>query len=161
MEGVSAMTKNWYEFDVDNESLDECRDRRLRQCPILSPAELEVLRQCRMTIWDGNLVSKAARNSLVKKGLVTRFNGWQVITQEGMAVLDTLGEMKDDHWPKWIRMKSVRAFRCVYASCRAYHFKCPGCNREVSVSADTVTAVFSACCAEDEACQFLVDGRGL
>ena len=84
----------WYEFDVDNESLDQCRDRRLRQCPTLSPAEMEVLRQCRTAIWDGNVVSKSARSSLVSKGLVTRFNGWQVITQEGLAVLDTLGELK-------------------------------------------------------------------
>lgn len=90
----------WYEFDVDNESLDECRDRRLQQCPVLNGAELEVLRQCRMTIWDGNVVSKAARSSLVDKGLVTRWNGWQVITKEGMAVLDTLGEMRDERWPK-------------------------------------------------------------
>lgn len=90
----------WYEFDSDNESLDECRDRRLSQCPILSGPELEVLRQCRMTIWDGNVVSKAARNSLTDKGLLVRWNGWQVITKEGMAVLDTLGEMRDDRWPK-------------------------------------------------------------
>jgi hypothetical protein len=91
---------SWYRFDIDNESLDECRDRRLRECPVLSPPELEVLRQCRMTIWDGNVVSKHARNLLNQKGLIVRWNGWQVITQEGMAVLDTLGEMRDDRWPK-------------------------------------------------------------
>lgn len=91
--------KKWYEFDEDNESLDECRDRRLRECPLVSPAELEVLRQCRMTIHDGNVVSKAARDILNRKGLITRWNGWQVVTQEGIAVLDTLGEMRDDRWP--------------------------------------------------------------
>lgn len=88
----------WYEFDADNESLGECRDRRLRQCPVLDGPELEVLRQCRRTVWDGNVVSKYARDRLVKKGLATRWNGWQVITQEGMAVLDTLGEMRDERW---------------------------------------------------------------
>ena len=88
----------WYEFDVDHESLDECRDRRLQQCPLLNGAELEVLHQCRKTIWDGYIVSKSARNRLTDKGLITRWNGWQVITQEGMAVLDTLGEMRDDRW---------------------------------------------------------------
>ena len=92
--------KPWYEFDPESESLDECRDRRLLQCPVLSGAELDVLRQCRMTIWDGNVASKAARNSLEGKGLITSFNGWQVVTREGMAVLDILGEMRDDRWPK-------------------------------------------------------------
>jgi hypothetical protein len=88
----------WYEFDEENESVDECRDRRLRQCPTLSPAQLEVLRQCRITTWDGNIASKAARSELATMGLVTRWNGWQVITQEGMAVLDTLGEMRDENF---------------------------------------------------------------
>lgn len=90
----------WYEFDDSNESLEECRDRRLRQCPTLSGPELEVLRQCRMTIWDGNVSSKGARDALNTKGLITRWNGWQVVTKEGMAVLDTLGEMRDERWPK-------------------------------------------------------------
>ena len=57
-------------------------------------------RQCRMTIWDGNVVSKGARDLLFSKGLITRYNGWQVITIEGMAVLDAIGEMRDDRWPK-------------------------------------------------------------
>jgi hypothetical protein len=88
----------WYDFDVNNETLDECRDRRLKQCPVLSEAELEVLRQCRITIWDGNISSKTARDSLVAKNLVTKWNGWQVITKEGMAVLDTLGEMAKENF---------------------------------------------------------------
>ena len=155
------MTKKWYDFDVDNESLDECRDRKLRQCPTLNPAELEVLRQCRMTVWDGNVASKAARNSLASKGLIVRYNGWQVITKEGMTVLDTLGEMRDDRWPKWIRMKFVRAFHCGDELCTAFHFKCPGCGREASVDARTVTDVFSVSCNDDEETKFLVDGRGL
>jgi hypothetical protein len=95
----------WYEFDIDNESLDECRDRRLAQCPLLNSAELEVLRQCRITLWDGYVCSKQARDQLFKKGLITRWNGWQVITQEGMAVLDTLGEMKDDRFHTSCRKK--------------------------------------------------------
>src|SRR5574337_177098 len=94
-----SQLRKWYQFDVDHESLDEYRDRRLAQCPLLTPAELEVLRQCRMTIWDGYVCSKSARDNLVDKGLVTRWNGWQVITQEGMAVLDTLGEMRDERCP--------------------------------------------------------------
>ena len=84
----------WYEFDVEGESLDECRDRRMAQMPIITPVELEALRQLRTATWDGNLISKSARSSLCRKGLATAFNGWQVITQEGLAVLDTLGELK-------------------------------------------------------------------
>lgn len=93
------MTIPWYRLR-DDESVDEFRDRKLRECPVLSGPELEVLRQCRMTIWDGNVVSKAARNSITDKGLIVRYNGWQVITIEGMAVLDALGEMRDERWPK-------------------------------------------------------------
>lgn len=89
----------WFEMQ-DDESLDECRSRRLMQCPVLSGADLEVLRQCRMIIWDGNVVSKSARDLIVRKGLACRWNGWQVITRDGMAVLDTLGEMKDERWPR-------------------------------------------------------------
>lgn len=89
----------WYDMR-DDESLDECRSRRLLECPVLSGAELEVLRQLRMTVWDGNVVSKSARDSLVSKGLAVRCNGWQVITREGMAILDTLGEMRDERWPR-------------------------------------------------------------
>ena len=85
---------SWYTFNPEVESLQEARDRRLAEMPVLSPAELEVLRQCRCAIWDGNLVSKSARSALLNKGLITVFNGWQVITQEGLAILDTLGEMR-------------------------------------------------------------------
>ena len=89
----------WYDLR-DGESLNECRDRRLRECPILTPVELEALRQLRMTVWDGNLISKSARDSLVDRGFAVRCNGWQVITREGMAILDTLGEMRDERWPR-------------------------------------------------------------
>lgn len=64
------------------------------QCPMLSVVELEQLTQLRNATWDGNLISKTARSALYKKGLITRFNGWQVVTKEGLAVLDTLGYLK-------------------------------------------------------------------
>lgn len=90
----TASEQPWYEFNPEVESVQESRDRRLLQMPVLSGPELEVLRQCRKAIWDGNVVSKYARDSLFKRGLITRFNGWQVITREGLAILDTLGELK-------------------------------------------------------------------
>lgn len=88
----------WYEWDDKNETLDECRERRLMQMPVLSGAELEVLRQCHRMIWDGYLASKDARSSLLRKGLVAKWEGWQVITREGMAVLHTLGELEGDKY---------------------------------------------------------------
>lgn len=89
----------WYALRED-ESVLEARDRRLLEMPVLTPQALEVLRQCRSTVWDGNVVSKTQRDELYALGLITRWNGWQVITQEGMAVLSTLGEMDDDRWPR-------------------------------------------------------------
>lgn len=88
------MSQPWYVYDSENESLAECRDRRLRQCPLLTPAELEVLRQLRKATWDGNLVSKTARSSLIQRGFAVKWNGWQVISAEGLAILETLGELK-------------------------------------------------------------------
>lgn len=82
----------WYRFR-DTESIDECRDRRLMQCPQLSPLQFEVLRQMTHAVWDGYVISKSARDELVDMGLVTRYNGWQIASREGLAVLDTLGAL--------------------------------------------------------------------
>lgn len=81
----------WYEWDPDKTDLDDHRDRKMLACPILSPVEVEQLRQLRSATWDGNLISKSARDSLHQKGLVSKYEGWQVITREGLAVLHTLG----------------------------------------------------------------------
>lgn len=89
----------WYDLR-DGESINECHDRRLLQMPMLTGVQLEVLRQLRMTVWDGNIISKSARDWLVSNGYAVRCNGWQVITREGMAILDTLGEMRDERWPR-------------------------------------------------------------
>lgn len=85
----------WFEFDPENESLDECRDRRLMQMPTLSSAQMEVLKQCMHPVWDGNVASKVARSDLVEMGLVVRFNGWQIVSQEGLALLEQLGILDD------------------------------------------------------------------
>ena len=87
------MSTPWYEFN-DAESVQEWRDRRLLQCPQLTPSQLEQLRQLRNATWDGNLISKDARTFLARHGLVVRFNGWQVVSKEGLAILETLGELK-------------------------------------------------------------------
>jgi hypothetical protein len=87
------MSRPWYEWDSNNETLQEKRDRCLLQMPQLSPIELEVLRQLLITTWDGYIKSKSARDSLYHKGLIVRWNGWQVISREGLAIIDTLGEL--------------------------------------------------------------------
>jgi hypothetical protein len=93
----------WYEFDPEKESLDECRDRRLMTMPTLTPAEMDVLKQCMHPVWDGNLASKSARTELIRKGLVVKFNGWQIVSQEGLAMLEQLGLLDDRII--WIKQK--------------------------------------------------------
>lgn len=93
----------WYEFDPEKESLDECRDRRLLEMPLLNSAEMEVLKQAMHPVWDGNVASKSARNSLLRRGLVVKFNGWQIISLEGLAMLEQLGFLDDRDI--WIRSK--------------------------------------------------------
>lgn len=82
---------DWMDWDPDKESLDDCKDRRVLQCPhTLDGAEVAALKQLVVTTWDGDLVSKSARTSLLKKGLVTQWNGYQVITREGLATLQVM-----------------------------------------------------------------------
>lgn len=88
----------WFDWDADNEIHEVYRDRLLMRMPALNSGQLDVLRQCRKTIWDGNVASKSARDFLCGEELVTRWNGWQVITRKGMALLDVLGDMNDDRW---------------------------------------------------------------
>ena len=89
------MNKPWYEWDSENETLEEAQDRRLLHMPVLSVVELEALKQLAAATWDGNLISKSARSSLWKRGLVVAFEGWQVISLEGLAVLEILGLLND------------------------------------------------------------------
>jgi hypothetical protein len=64
---------------------------RLAMLPILGSAELEQLEQLgKAAVWDGYLISKAARQTLCSLGLASSWNGMNFITQAGMAVLDTL-----------------------------------------------------------------------
>jgi hypothetical protein len=64
---------------------------RLEMLPILNSAELEQLEHLgKGAVWDGYLISKAARTGLCSLGLASTWNGMNFITQAGMAVLDTL-----------------------------------------------------------------------
>lgn len=65
---------------------------RLSMIPILSGPQLEQLEHFgKGPVWDGYLISKAARTDLHMMGLASRWNGMNFITQAGMAILDTLG----------------------------------------------------------------------
>lgn len=88
----------WYDWDPDKESLEEREAERRRLCPRLTATQLEALWQLRMTVWDGYVISKTTRDELVRMGLAERLNGWQFITREGMAVLDTYGLLNDDRY---------------------------------------------------------------
>lgn len=54
-----------------------------------SPA-LEQLHILLKVTFDGDLISKDARDHLVKAGLVQRYNGWNWVTQKGVEYLENL-----------------------------------------------------------------------
>ena len=87
----------WYDVR-DDETVDAAKERRRREVSRLTATQLEALWQLRLTVWDGFLISKTARDQLVDKGLVARCNGWQFITRDGMCVLDTYGLLEDDRY---------------------------------------------------------------
>jgi hypothetical protein len=86
---------------VDNpgklrEQLRLCPTRadRLPLLPLLSPIQLDQLKQCCRPIGDGYVISKSVRDTLAKSDLIYRFNGWNIISDLGLIVLDTLGLVK-------------------------------------------------------------------
>jgi hypothetical protein len=53
-------------------------------------------------IWDGNLISKAARDALVDAGLIVRScGGFQSLTPEGCNLLVVLGYLNEETWRGW------------------------------------------------------------
>jgi hypothetical protein len=66
------------------------REERLLLIPPLTALHLECLQQLCHAVWDGDLISKQTRSELIELGMVTKWNGWQVITREGLCVLETL-----------------------------------------------------------------------
>ena len=55
---------------------------------------LEQLAQLTTVTFDGNLLCKEYRNKLVKSGHAIRYGGYNVITPEGIKLLDALGTME-------------------------------------------------------------------
>ena len=55
--------------------------------------DLEQLKQLVNTTWDGDLISKDSTKRLREKCLVTSWNGFNVITQNGLKMLCDLGQI--------------------------------------------------------------------
>lgn len=60
----------------------------------LSGAEKDVLLQLTKVTWDGNLASKVGRYSLVSKGLAIQYEGFQIISNHGLILLQALGRLE-------------------------------------------------------------------
>lgn len=60
----------------------------------LSGAEKDVLLQLTKVTWDGNLASKVGRCYLVVKGLAIQYEGFQVISNHGLILLQALGKLE-------------------------------------------------------------------
>lgn len=52
---------------------------------------LEQLLQLRRIVWDGDLISKSDRDHLVKNGLAVNCEGYNLINQEGIRLLVSIG----------------------------------------------------------------------
>jgi hypothetical protein len=61
---------------------------------LLSEIEIQQLRQLIQITWDGNLMSKDARNKLVERMYVQRLGGWNWLTKIGVKVLIDSGFLR-------------------------------------------------------------------
>jgi len=69
---------------------------RLGLLPLLTQIEIDQLSQLQIPTWDGNVLSKSTRNNLWQKGLIDRWNGYQIVNIYGFAVLETLGLIRKE-----------------------------------------------------------------
>lgn len=92
-----ASVSDWFEVTDEELKLDtRPRDIRLGRAPALSAVQLDCLIQLGQRIrGDGYVNSKSNRSELVDMGLADRFNGYNFITKSGVALLETLGLLKD------------------------------------------------------------------
>jgi hypothetical protein len=60
----------------------------------LSGGAKDVLNQLVKVTWDGNISSKVGRDELINKGLATRFEGFTVLSDSGLRVLQILGKLE-------------------------------------------------------------------
>ena len=75
----------------------------------LTPGDIDVLGQlflCGPT-WDGNLVSKQGRDTLVRLGLAGRVDGWNYLTRDGVDLAAT-AYVKDRRDKRWYDKQSCK-----------------------------------------------------
>ena len=60
----------------------------------LTNGYLDQLKQLVTATWDGDVACKDHRDRLFKAGLITRVNGWNVISRRGMALLIHVGVLR-------------------------------------------------------------------
>ena len=53
--------------------------------------QIETLTQCLQITHDGDLISKSDRDEYVKKNLITRSNGFNIVSETGIKYLNELG----------------------------------------------------------------------
>lgn len=73
----------------------------LESHPGFTVTEVEMEQFCHFRsgpIWDGNLISKAARDKLVDFGLVDRAKGFQFLTVAGIELLVDLKLLNEETW---------------------------------------------------------------
>jgi hypothetical protein len=61
----------------------------------LDGAELDTLLACRKVTYDGDVPSKSGRDSLYDKELIVRWNGFQVVSRKGLALLEIMGKLQE------------------------------------------------------------------
>lgn len=71
-------------------------DTRIGLLPLLNSMEIELLNQCQIPVWDGNVISKSTRDKLWDKGLIDRWNGYQFLTIYGFAVVEIFGLIRKE-----------------------------------------------------------------
>lgn len=91
---VSAHQPNAY-WEGYRNGIQRCIDILLKEDEErMIAGNCEQLTQLTEATWDGNLVSKSARDTLEKLGLVQRVEGWNFITAKGIRWLVTHGVLK-------------------------------------------------------------------
>lgn len=61
---------------------------------IIDGSLLEQLQNLTMLTWDGDLISKDHRKTLVRRGYAAQCQGWNIITPKGIKLLDGMGKLK-------------------------------------------------------------------
>jgi hypothetical protein len=76
---------------IQETSFPPMRNIRVYYTEISSQQNIAQLQQLTSLTFDGDLADKAAARLLHEAGYITRFDGWNIITKEGVAYLKRFG----------------------------------------------------------------------